>query len=81
MAGGRRRSGRRCLSAAGPPFDDAACSGCGAVVPSVDTSQVLMEKVSELARFGLSAGERPLLRHAQGMRRHAAPSGCPDGRG
>lgn len=37
------------------------CERCGVVLPTVDTTESLLEKLSQLALFGLTAEGRPLL--------------------
>lgn len=37
------------------------CSGCGGVLPEADLTGTMLGKISQLARFGLVDGSRPLL--------------------
>jgi len=37
------------------------CERCGVVLPAVDSTESLLEKLSQLALFGLTAEGRPLL--------------------
>lgn len=41
------------------------CVACGSLLPPVDPTDLMLEKLAQLARFGLSAGGRPLLEAAQ----------------
>lgn len=40
---------------------DLTCERCGVVLPASDTTESLLEKLSQLASFGLTAEGRPLL--------------------
>lgn len=40
---------------------DLLCERCGAVLPPTDPTETMLEKLSQLARFGLTAEGRPLL--------------------
>jgi len=37
------------------------CSRCGAMLQPVDPEQPMLEKLTQLSRFGLGADDRPLL--------------------
>lgn len=37
------------------------CERCGIILPAVDATESLLEKLSQLAQFGLTAEGRPLL--------------------
>ena len=37
------------------------CSGCGALLPAADSTEVMLGKRAQLARFGLDAEGSPLL--------------------
>ena len=40
---------------------DLICTRCGAVLPTELVTERLLEKLSQMGRFGLSAAEQPLL--------------------
>jgi hypothetical protein len=44
------------------------CERCGTPLPPVNTTDTLLAKLSQLARFGLSAGDRPILSDGEPMR-------------
>lgn len=37
------------------------CAECGTPLPPPDSTETLLSKLSQLARFGLSAGGKPIL--------------------
>ena len=51
------------------------CPGCGDRLP--ESASALVKKVSQLARFGLSAGSEPLLELESGNRRRRDVAGRP----
>lgn len=42
-------------------FHTLLCARCGAVLPAVDPTDAMLQKLSQLARFGLTAGGKPIL--------------------
>jgi len=49
-------------SAGDSAWDDVLCASCGAVLPTEETTEQLLHKLSQLAQFGLAgAGSPPLL--------------------
>lgn len=58
-----RRSGRALLRGSWEwaRLESLICSRCGAVLPERDTAEPLLEKLTQLSRFGLAEGGSPLL--------------------
>lgn len=52
------------------------CERCGSALPLTSATETLLDKLSQLARFGLSAGGRPILDAGGGSARQ--PERCVD---
>ncbi|CAN5634236.1 hypothetical protein BH23GEM3_BH23GEM3_13810 [soil metagenome] len=52
------------------------CERCGSALPLTSATETLLDKLSQLARFGLSAGGRPILDAGAGSVRQ--PERCGD---
>jgi hypothetical protein len=60
----RRRAGVREVGSTATHGDNLGvllCERCGSVLPTVDSADTLLHKLSQLARFGIGAGSGPLL--------------------
>lgn len=43
------------------PLSSLLCARCGTVLPSLDTADAMLSKLSQLSKFGLGADDRPIL--------------------
>ena len=43
------------------PLSSLLCARCGSVLPTLDSAEAMLCKLSQLSKFGLGADDRPIL--------------------
>jgi hypothetical protein len=59
---------RPALTEQDAPLRALLCAGCGALLPQAGAFDIIVEKLAQLARFGLDPDGRPLLKAARDER-------------
>ena len=56
-----RFSSRERWSTLHNPLTSLLCARCGAILPTLDSAEAMLLKLSQLSKFGLGADDRPIL--------------------